>query len=73
MPGLRSLLPLMVATVCLLPTETRSQPGSVATDSTAIRPSIGIALGGGGAREETARLLNPPILDGHERPNAVSL
>ena len=50
MLGLRSLVPIMVATVCLLPAVTRSQPGAVAPDSAGTRPSIGIALGGGGAR-----------------------
>ena len=50
MSGLRSLAPIMVAIVCLLPAVTLAQPGSVAPDSTSTRPSIGIALGGGGAR-----------------------
>jgi NTE family protein len=40
----------MVAMVCLLPAVTLAQPGTVAPDSTDTRPSIGIALGGGGAR-----------------------
>ena len=50
MLGLRSLVPILVITVCWFPALSRAQVGSTAPDSTSARPSIGMALGGGGAR-----------------------